>query len=158
MTSPEIYSGKIRVRSCGLLVDDQKVLLVKQKVPTRDHLVWLPPGGGVNVGEPAEKALFREFKEETSLDVSDLQLRYVHEFIHPPIHAIELYYVIGSYTGELKKGFDPEHTKEDQLIRQVQFIHFDQLNSLKLIPEFLREEFVNGNFFNDRISYFKTHE
>lgn len=158
MISEDYYSGRIRVRSCGLLIRDHRILLVEQKVPTRDHLVWLPPGGGVKVGEPAEEALIREFKEETHLEISALKLRYVHEFIQPPIHALELYYNIGSSKGEIQNGTDPEHTADNQLIHNVKFVHFNRLNSIDLLPGFLTKELNNGNLFDDRITYFETHE
>ncbi|WP_176719409.1 NUDIX domain-containing protein [Rhodohalobacter halophilus] len=158
MISQDHYSGKLRVRACGLLVKNRKILLVNQKVPTRDHPVWLPPGGGVHTGETAEESVIRECKEETNLEINDLKLRYVHEFIQHPIHAIELYFSVGSYTGNLENGFDPEHPAENQLIKDVQFIPLDGLKSISIVPDFLAHELLTGNFFDDRISYFKTHE
>lgn len=158
MISEEPYSGRIRFRACGLIVEDRKILLVKQKVPTRDHPVWLPPGGGVNAGELIEDAVVREVSEETNLSVSDPELRYVHEFIHPSVHAIEFYFRIGSYRGKPGIGFDPEHPENKQLIFTVQVVEFSRLESIKLIPVFLKDELIAGNFFEKGITYFKTNE
>lgn len=158
MTSADPYFGKIRFRACGLIVEDRKILLVKQNVPTRDHPVWLPPGGGVHTGELIEDAVVREVREETHLNTSKPKLRYVHEFIHSRVHAIEFYFRMGSYSGELKNGFDPEHPEDEQLIHLAQFVEFSRLDSIKLIPAFLQKELIEGNFFEDRITYFKTQE
>lgn len=54
----------------GLLIDDDKVLLIKNLY---DNLLYLP-GGGVKKNETPEQALCRELKEETGLDVKKFHL------------------------------------------------------------------------------------
>lgn len=64
----------MQVRVTGILIESEKVLLVKQKVANRD---WSLPGGRVENGETLEEAMIREMKEETGLDVKVKNLLYV---------------------------------------------------------------------------------
>ncbi len=156
MNTADPYSNKVRVRSCGLIILDHQVLLVKQNVPTRDYPVWIPPGGGVKPGESAAEALIRECREETGIVPSGLRLRYIHEFIKNPYHAVELYFLADSVTGELMKGSDPEHPQNEQLIHEVSLKPVDELIKLKVVPEFLVEELVSERYLKNQISYFKS--
>jgi len=53
------------VRVAGLLVKDQRLLLVRQQRGGEDY--WLLPGGGVEFGESLSAALEREVLEELGL-------------------------------------------------------------------------------------------
>ncbi len=156
MNSSDPYSNMIRVRSCGLLISEGNVLLVKQNVPTREIPVWIPPGGGVEPGESAEQALKRECEEETGITLSGLRLRYIHEFIDKPYHALELYFLAESFTGKLVTGSDPEHSQNEQLIHEVCFKPVDDLSTLHVVPEFLVDELKTGRYLENEISYFKS--
>ncbi|WP_165779035.1 NUDIX domain-containing protein [Rhodohalobacter barkolensis] len=156
MTHQDPYSNRIRVRACGILVVEEKILLVEQNVPARKHPVWIPPGGGVRTGESAEDALTREFFEETNLRISGLKLKYINEYIQNPYHAMELYFLVESYSGELKPGYDPEHTQTNQLIRDVRFIPFSELKHIQIVPEFIRDELNSKKYLDDQITFYKS--
>lgn len=156
MSEFDIYSGKVRVRSCGLITRNDELLLVKQSVPTKNQPVWILPGGGVKFREASEKALIREVYEETGLNVSPLRLRYVHEFIQGTFHSIELYYICDLVSGTLKTGSDPEHDINKQLIIDVAWLPMNRISQIELFPEFLRDDAREGSIFDDGISYFKT--
>lgn len=64
----------MQVRVTGILIEDEKVLLVKQKVANRN---WSLPGGRVENGETLEEAMIREMREETGLEVKIKNLLYV---------------------------------------------------------------------------------
>lgn len=150
------YSGKVRVRASAILIHDSSLLLVRQNVPTRPGPVWLPPGGGVQLGERASDTVIREVKEETGLEVSPLRLRFVHEFLSPPFHATELYHLVSLEGGTLNTGSDPEHSTQEQLILETAFIPLSDLPSIELFPEFLGREIAEGNLMKSAISHFVT--
>lgn len=136
--SSSIYAGRVRTRSCALVIVDNEILLVNQHVPTRDHPIWLPPGGEVNIGETAKEAAIRETLEETGLTINPTRLVAVHEFIEPPFHAVELYFVSELIGGSLETGTDPELGDNDQQILKCEFIPLNQLKYYRLYPDFLR--------------------
>jgi 8-oxo-dGTP diphosphatase len=74
-----------------------------------------------------EECLRREFKEETNLQIEVGQLLFVNEYLELPLHAIELFFEIKSYSGELKIGQDPEMSPESQIIQNVRFVPFEEI-------------------------------
>ena len=59
------YDFNIRVT--GILIEDNKILLVKPKVSDKRN--WSLPSGKLEQGETIEQGIIREMKEETGLDV-----------------------------------------------------------------------------------------
>jgi nucleoside triphosphatase len=67
----------------GIFIFNQKgelLLLRSHKWPDR----YVVPGGHVELGEHIEQAAIREAKEETGLDVSDLEFINFQQFIYDP--------------------------------------------------------------------------
>jgi 8-oxo-dGTP pyrophosphatase MutT (NUDIX family) len=52
---------------------DGRILLLRWQDPVDGHLVWEPPGGGVEPGETFLAAARRELAEETGLDPAAVQ-------------------------------------------------------------------------------------
>lgn len=77
-----------QVRVTGVLIEDNRLLLVKQRV--RAERDWSLPGGGVESGETLEKAIIREIKEETGLDVSVKRLLYIADKINKMLFTLHL--------------------------------------------------------------------
>ena len=132
-----MYEGKLRVRSNGILIEDNSILLVNLRSPITDTLIWTAPGGGVEFGETTQEAVIREFEEETGLLVRVHQLLHINELIEAQFHAVEFYYKVEKVSGMLKKGSDPERSLQNQLIKEVKFINVDKLNEFDVTPEFL---------------------
>lgn len=134
------YSGKIRIRSCGILIEDDKILLIKLHSPVTNELIWIPPGGKVEFGESLSEALLREFNEETGIEVSVRDLLYVNELIKNDIHAIEFYYLVEKTGGELNLGSDPEVSEQDQVIQDLGFFNRQQLKHMNTVPDFISDD------------------
>ena len=139
----EVYGGRIRVRVGALLFDDDaapnEVLLVEHEGvhegPSGDaEPFWIPPGGGVDFGESLAEAVCREAEEETGLDIRVGPLRYTLDFVRPPLHTVSFYFHAHVVGGTPRAGADPE-LGEEQLIRSVRFVPFDELPALNLYPE-----------------------
>lgn len=129
MNSTEItnmYGGKVRVRVCGLLANEEAILLVRHSGINNGSDLWIPPGGGVEFGEHLSEALKREFSEETGLivEVGDFQAGF--EFVQPPLHAIELFFWVHSDSTKIPAlGVDPELT--EPIIQELRFVTFEEL-------------------------------
>jgi len=67
-----------RPRACAAILNDDKILMVCHKTPSRTY--WTFPGGGVNENETFEQAAIREVKEETGLDVKIASLLFEEEY------------------------------------------------------------------------------
>jgi 8-oxo-dGTP diphosphatase len=135
------YTGRLRVRVCGICLHEEKVLMVRHKPILRSNAFWAPPGGGLAYGEQVKDCLVREVLEETGLQVRAGEFLGVNEFIGAPLHAIELFFSAHLAGGELLIGSDPEVEPEQQLIEQVRFLslsELQQLNPVDLHP-FLRD-------------------
>lgn len=117
-----LYGKKLRIRVCGLCYSGDKLLLVRHKALSRKGVFYAPPGGGMQYGEDAEACLQREFLEETGLVIQVKKFLFTHEYLSPPLHAIELFFSVEVVGGKLQKGLDPEMTADEQIIEAVQYL------------------------------------
>jgi 8-oxo-dGTP diphosphatase len=108
MTVNELYGNKIRVRACGLLIQNQKYLLVNHAGLNPENIFWHFPGGGVNPAESITQALKRELMEETGLVVEVQEFINWHEHFNSPLQAVELFFRVNILGGKLELGQDPE--------------------------------------------------
>lgn len=136
---PDVYTDRVRVRVGALLFDNDAapgaVLLAQHDGLWGDRPFWTPPGGGVEFGEPLADALRREAAEETGVDVRVGPLRYVVDFVRPPLHAVSLYFSChAADLGAARLGSDPE-LGDRQLLRDLRMVGFDELSTLTLTPE-----------------------
>ena len=115
----QLYGNRIRVRACGVCIENEQILLVCHQPILGKIDYWCPPGGGVDAGETATEALVREFLEETGYEIEVGKLLKVKEFVRQPLHAVELYFSVKIISGNLITGHDPEMNVADQLIKEV---------------------------------------
>ncbi len=125
------FGEKIRIRACGILITDNKILLAKHKGLGSTGTFWCPPGGAVEFGEKLEDAVKREFREEVNIEVQVVQFLGIHQHVDPPLHALEIFYEVKTGNTEIKTGSDPD--SKIQTIEEVSFLTPVQLNSI--IPE-----------------------
>jgi len=119
------YGNQLRIRICGICVQDNKILLINHSGLNESNEFWSPPGGGLQFGETIEECLKREFLEETNTIILVGKFLKIREFLKPPLHAIELYYEVKIASGIVKKGFDPE--MEEQIINDIQWFNSEQI-------------------------------
>jgi len=96
----------IVVRVNGILIEDNRILLVEQDVSSNRH--WAHPGGRPEYGETLDQALVREMKEEAGLDISVRRLLYVTDRIRDDNHVVIIAFKVTKEGGELGTGRGPE--------------------------------------------------
>lgn len=110
----------------GILLEDEKILLVKRNIkPFKGH--WVLPGGHVDYGEKVEDALRREMKEELAISVEIKKLLGVYSDPKrdPRGHRITIAFLIERIRGEIKLDFEASEYKFFSLNRLPQKIGFD---------------------------------
>ncbi len=137
-----VFQDKVRVRVCGMLQKDDQVLLLRHKGLGESGYLWSPPGGGLHIGESAEKGLIREFQEETGLLVSIREFLFVNEFISGRLHALELFFSVDYQSGTLELGHDPELKASDQILEECRYFSEEELKEME--PATLHSAFKVG--------------
>jgi phosphoglycolate phosphatase len=79
----------------ALIYDDGRVLMIRTHKWSN---LWGIPGGKIKFGETAQAALIRETKEETGLDIADIELVLVQDCIRSLEFYREAHFVLLNYT------------------------------------------------------------
>ncbi len=137
---------KHRIRAAVLILNKNKILLVKHVHPDTGFSWWVPPGGGV---EEKDGSIFdcmaREAFEETGLDVNVNKLAYIREFFDEENKTLnaEFFAVVDSYKGEITL-INLENNGPDELfIKEVKWLSRDELQNKVVFPEILKDDFWN---------------
>ena len=127
------FGNKIRLRACGILIFENKILLVKHIGLGPKGELWSPPGGGVEFGETLSQALKREFFEETNLEIVVGQWLFAYEYLHPPLQTVECFFDLQSESpiSSLKLGKEPEMDGVNAL-NDIRFWSFKEVQDLGL--------------------------
>ena len=120
----------LRFRVNGVLIEGEKILLIQHRMAA-DRYFWNVPGGGLQYGSDVIANLKREYLEETGLQIEVKKFLFVHEFLEPPLHAVELYFEVTKLSGKLKVGHDPELAADRQIITEVGFFDLDQIAKIR---------------------------
>jgi ADP-ribose pyrophosphatase YjhB (NUDIX family) len=95
------------VRAYGILVHEDRVLLVRSSSPQINPPLWWLPGGGIDFAESPEDAVLREFHEETGLAIKNPVLHEVASDVRrrpngDRIHTVRVLYTVSLNGGELR--------------------------------------------------------
>jgi len=134
---------KHRIRSAAVVINDNKILLVKHVHPKSGEDFWIPPGGGLENSESIYDCAIRETFEETGLQVVLGEILYLREFMDPEYeeHHFEVFILAESFDGVLTtKNVDPSD-RDGPYIKEVKFLSQEDLSRLTVYPEILKNEF-----------------
>lgn len=126
-----------QIGAYGILIKDNKILLIKKKTGPYDGLLDLP-GGTIEFNERPIDALKREFKEEVGINVTSADLldsdsiafdwKYNEDIIN--VHHIGIFYKIIYYNGDIKKEMMVDEINDDSL--GADFYEIDKLKENEL--------------------------
>lgn len=130
----------MRTRATGVVIKDNKVLLIKRFNNGKQYYVF--PGGGVEEGETVEEALIRELKEETSLNikVSRKLWTFDTEWLGQTIKHVN--FLVNNFSGSLGLG-GPEKEKNSEINSfELVWVPFTDVGGLALYPEEAKSGFI----------------
>lgn len=92
----------------GVLIKNGNKILLGHRVSLKDNGAiyepdsWALPGGKQEFNETILECAIREVKEETNLDIDNLEIFGVVDDIEPGKHFITIHVIANDYSGELK--------------------------------------------------------
>ena len=125
------YDFNIRVT--GILIEDEKILLLKQKVSDKRN--WSLPGGKLEQGETIEQGIIREMKEETGLDVEIIRLLYLCDVSASNNTLLHISFLLKKVAGNIEL---PTNEFESNPIYDVEFIPISDLLDHGFSEKFLK--------------------
>jgi 8-oxo-dGTP pyrophosphatase MutT (NUDIX family) len=133
-----------RIAARAIVIDGDRLLLVKHRHPSTGETWWVPPGGGLEGEESLFDCARRETFEETGLHVDLDRIVYIREFVEPGFHQCAHFILCSSFSGTLTtenivgKGID-EH-----FIKEARFLARAEIDQVTAYPEIF-----SGPFWDD---------
>ncbi len=118
-----------RISAAGIILHDNKILLVRYKMQDGSSFL-VGPGGGVEIEEDMPQALVREVMEETGLDVKPGRMLFVEDLLSRKYRMIKIWFLCTVVGGRLSKT--EEATVEG--IVDVNWYSKDQLKNEVVYP------------------------
>lgn len=119
-------SERPQVAAMALVINEKgKILLIKSP---KWNGKFIGPGGHIERGETIEEALKREVKEETGIEISDLQFLNIHEFVfsndyNKEKHIIGLSYLAKTRNNEEDVILDEKEATEYKWVDPEQIVN-----------------------------------
>jgi 8-oxo-dGTP diphosphatase len=128
MASNRQYPDRPILGVGALIFRDDRILLVERgKEPLKGY--WSLPGGVVEVGETLEQAIRREVREETNLEIENLQILEIFERIMRDAQGRpEYHYVLIDYLCQARSG-DPIPADD---VAKVQWVRRNELTNYRI--------------------------
>lgn len=117
----------------GIIYDKKRGILFEKR---SDNGMWCVPSGSIELEESLEQALKREVKEETSLEISNIQFFDVKSGVHAiypngdEVYYTNVCYIVNTFSGNIEnneesielKWFDINQIPKDIVPTQIEYI------------------------------------
>lgn len=130
-----------RVRVTGVLMEEDRILLVKQQVGSRG---WSLPGGKAEAGETLSQAVVRELAEETGLAVQVDKLLYVCDLPEAEPPVVHVTFLLSKLSGELRLPTNELETTPIADIRMVPVSELTEYGFSATFAELVRARFPDA--------------
>jgi len=124
---------KLRVRVGVVVMQEGKVLLVRQHL-SQGQEFWIVPGGGLKKNEGLLDCARREIAEETGLEIEPVRLLYVGDFFNGERHVVDTFWLGKVVGGELKRRAEE--------IDSLQFFEIERLSEVPVRPPAMAERLI----------------
>ena len=132
-----------RIRSAALIVEGDRILLVKHRHPQTGKEFWVPPGGGLQHPESIYDCARRETFEETGLSVELGTIAYVGEFVDLEFqrHHLEILIMAASHSGKVTIEHVVSGDPDAKYIQEARFLSREEMEGIIVYPEVLKDSF-----------------
>ncbi|WP_161979441.1 NUDIX hydrolase [Streptococcus sp. S784/96/1] len=137
--------GKFNFRICALIINDNKILAMKDdKSP-----YYFLPGGRVHMGEPAEEAIIREGHEELGITVNIVRPLWINQGFFTEdleqvkFHEICIYFLVDIANTALISLGQTFQSTEGSRTHTFEWLDFHPLKGLYFYPNFLKKDIFN---------------
>lgn len=141
-------SYNFQVRVTGVLAEDGKLLLVKQRLS--ESRGWSLPGGRLEQGETLAQGICREMEEETGLQTRVQKLLYLCDAEQSQHTLLHVTFLLERTGGALRL---PDNSKDENPISDVRFVPVEELEGYGFsgrFAELAREGFPGGGYAGDK--------
>ncbi|ANU23120.1 NUDIX hydrolase [Planococcus donghaensis] len=114
-------ASKSWIGAAGIVVLDNKILMVKEKATKR----WSVPSGEIENGETVEQACIREIQEETGFSVSVGKAIHTKNMVIGNFNVTTYYFYCTISTGEII------NTDPDDEIEEIAWQNYDNLLAIE---------------------------
>lgn len=134
---------KTHIGAYGLIINNNKILLIKKKGGPYDGKLDLP-GGTIEFYETPEETLIRELKEEVGISIIKYSLfdsnsvnvvhNYKDQLIN--IHHIGIFYKVEEFSGNIKENIKIDDINDDSMgakFYEINKLKKDKLSSIAII-------------------------
>jgi ADP-ribose pyrophosphatase YjhB (NUDIX family) len=123
-------------RAAGIIIKEEKILLMHRQKPGRDYYVI--PGGDIEENETPEIAVLREIKEETNL-ASEIDFLFF-EFESDVFKRHEKFFMMKNISGKEKIG-EPEISWQNEDNQYaLEWVEIEKISKTNLLPKEIKEK------------------
>ena len=137
--------GKFNFRVCAVIVNDNKVLAMKDNHANYYYL----PGGRVQFNETVENAVLRELKEELGVDAKIIRPLYFNQnFFNEDVlkidfHEICVYFLVDISSTDILSRGDSFYGVETKKKQKFEWLTFERVKNEYLYPLFIKDKIDN---------------
>ena len=135
---------RVEITNMCMICDGSRVLVQDRRNPNWPGVIF--PGGHVEPGESFVASVIREIKEETGLDISNVQLCGIKQYVPKPEENYDRYMVLlyktSTFSGELKSS------EEGNVfwIERKELLHYPHPHGFESMVEVFEKEELSENY------------